>query len=348
MSETATIRAVAAATLAALIVVDRSSGEARRPTCPVRGGRAPSASTCGVSVVLRRFSDPRRTGLRDHLRARHEARRLSLHPAPAPGGGESTRATLYLRRPGLDATSASGLERRTERRTRAGMLLPHGVMWDQDDWFTGRSEGPETITKFRIPEGITWTERRGTPVTRRGRVRTPSGTAVWPTPMRPTIVVSEHLGPDACRISGDGAKCQGSEHGHSGTDGHRGAWTSPVDQHKDQDWNRHHQLGQAEDDQRGSPTQRRAKQRHQLEVSATDAPPSAHDHHEENESAGNGHSQHGLGQCLPPSRGRGDERVGKADKRQEFGIHRRRRSSTAMTPSTISNGSRAQVETVPP
>ena len=156
----------------------------------------------------------------------------------------------------------------------------------------------------------------GTPVTRRGRVRTPSGTGVWPTPMRPTIVVSEHLGPDACRISGDGAECQGSEHGHGGTDGHRGAWTSPVDQHKDQDWNRHHQLGQAEDDQRGSPTQRCAEQRHQLEVSATDAPPSAHDHHEENESAGNGHSQHGLCQCSPPSRASDDERVGKADKRQ--------------------------------
>jgi hypothetical protein len=42
----------------------------------------------------------------------------------------------------------------------AKVLVPHGVLWDQDDWFTGQSQSAETVTKFRLPEGITWTERR--------------------------------------------------------------------------------------------------------------------------------------------------------------------------------------------
>ena len=44
----------------------------------------------------------------------------------------------------------------------ARLLLPHGVLWEQDDWFTGRSVTADTVTKFRLPEGVTWTERRTT------------------------------------------------------------------------------------------------------------------------------------------------------------------------------------------
>jgi hypothetical protein len=40
------------------------------------------------------------------------------------------------------------------------ILQPYGISWDQDDWFSGRSESSDTITKFRVPEGITWTERK--------------------------------------------------------------------------------------------------------------------------------------------------------------------------------------------
>ena len=43
----------------------------------------------------------------------------------------------------------------------ARVLMPQGVLWEQDDWFTGRSASGDTITKFRFPEGITWTERLG-------------------------------------------------------------------------------------------------------------------------------------------------------------------------------------------
>jgi hypothetical protein len=40
------------------------------------------------------------------------------------------------------------------------LLMPFGVLWDQDGWFTGRSEAADTMTKFRFPEGVTWTERK--------------------------------------------------------------------------------------------------------------------------------------------------------------------------------------------
>jgi hypothetical protein len=43
----------------------------------------------------------------------------------------------------------------------ARLLLPQGVLWEQDDWFTGRSASGDTMTKFRFPDGVTWTERLG-------------------------------------------------------------------------------------------------------------------------------------------------------------------------------------------
>jgi hypothetical protein len=41
----------------------------------------------------------------------------------------------------------------------ARVLLPYMVHWDQDEWFTGRVRSGDAVTKFRLPEGITWTER---------------------------------------------------------------------------------------------------------------------------------------------------------------------------------------------
>jgi len=42
----------------------------------------------------------------------------------------------------------------------ARVLLPYGVLWEQQDWFSGTSEGSDTVTKFRLPEGVSWVERR--------------------------------------------------------------------------------------------------------------------------------------------------------------------------------------------
>ncbi len=80
----------------------------------------------------------------------------------APGPGGEAHPTLYLSDGGamkgkpLRPVSLSG----AGRVVLARILLPHGILWEQDDWFTGRSESAETVTKFRFPEGIRWTERK--------------------------------------------------------------------------------------------------------------------------------------------------------------------------------------------
>jgi len=71
------------------------------------------------------------------------------------------RATFYF--PGK-----AGYSERPLRPTRLGsgrtvlakVLLPYGVLWSQDDWFSGVSESADTVTKFRVPEGISWVEQR--------------------------------------------------------------------------------------------------------------------------------------------------------------------------------------------
>ena len=40
----------------------------------------------------------------------------------------------------------------------AKVLFPHGILWEQDEWFSGHSETVDRVTKFRFPEGISWAE----------------------------------------------------------------------------------------------------------------------------------------------------------------------------------------------
>jgi hypothetical protein len=77
-------------------------------------------------------------------------------------GGAEVRPTFYyadsavvLRRP-LKALALDG----RGPMVLARMLLPYGVLWEENAWFTGKSESAETIVKFRVPEGITWAERK--------------------------------------------------------------------------------------------------------------------------------------------------------------------------------------------
>lgn len=78
---------------------------------------------------------------------------------------EGIRPTLYIPAAGsvmrreLAPFSLSGAGGRAIAR----VLLPHGVFWDQDEWFTGRSESVDTEMKFRFPEGISWVERKAGP-----------------------------------------------------------------------------------------------------------------------------------------------------------------------------------------
>ena len=46
------------------------------------------------------------------------------------------------------------------RRVVAKVLMPQAVLWSQEEWFSGTSESVDTVTKFRVPEGISWVERK--------------------------------------------------------------------------------------------------------------------------------------------------------------------------------------------
>ncbi|MGH7402908.1 MAG: hypothetical protein ACREKQ_10800 [Candidatus Rokuibacteriota bacterium] len=72
------------------------------------------------------------------------------------------RPTLYL--PDKDHLTPRALNpvplNGAGRRVLTKVLMPHGVLWNQENWFSGRSESVDTVTKFRIPEGISWVERK--------------------------------------------------------------------------------------------------------------------------------------------------------------------------------------------
>ncbi len=71
-------------------------------------------------------------------------------------------ATLYL--PDRDDLASRALRpvslNGTGRRVVTKILMPQAILWDQDEWFSGRSESVDTVTKFRIPDGISWVERK--------------------------------------------------------------------------------------------------------------------------------------------------------------------------------------------
>jgi hypothetical protein len=79
---------------------------------------------------------------------------------PEPGAGLPEAGTLYLLRDGQLSVRSLNPAVNGPRRILARLLMPYGVLWDQEDWFTGRSQNGETVTKFRFPDGVSWTERK--------------------------------------------------------------------------------------------------------------------------------------------------------------------------------------------
>ncbi len=75
---------------------------------------------------------------------------------PVPGDVQST---FYLPdKAGFSARPLVPARLNGGRTVLAKVLMPYGVLWSQDDWFSGRSESADTVTKFRVPEGISWVE----------------------------------------------------------------------------------------------------------------------------------------------------------------------------------------------
>jgi hypothetical protein len=80
---------------------------------------------------------------------------------PEPGAGLPAVGTLYVLRDGqLSVRTLNIAPVNGSRRVLARLLMPYGVLWDQEDWFTGRSQNAETVTKFRFPDGVSWIERK--------------------------------------------------------------------------------------------------------------------------------------------------------------------------------------------
>lgn len=80
-----------------------------------------------------------------------------------PGTAQAVQPALYLPNGGGGLRMLKPVTLNASGRVvLARVLMPQGILWEQDDWFTGRSASGDAITKFRFPDGITWTERIGT------------------------------------------------------------------------------------------------------------------------------------------------------------------------------------------
>jgi hypothetical protein len=86
---------------------------------------------------------------------------VTLRHRGSPPKGD-LQATLYI--PDKDGLATRPLPpvrlRPSGKTVLARVLLPYGVLWEEQDWFSGTSEGSDTVTKFRLPEGVSWVERR--------------------------------------------------------------------------------------------------------------------------------------------------------------------------------------------
>jgi hypothetical protein len=45
----------------------------------------------------------------------------------------------------------------------AKFILPHGIFWEEDYWFTAFAEGSGSFSKFRHADGVSWTEPKSEP-----------------------------------------------------------------------------------------------------------------------------------------------------------------------------------------
>jgi len=71
------------------------------------------------------------------------------------------RSTLYVpAKIGFSARPLAPARLNGGRTVLTRILMPYGILWTQDDWFSGLSESVDTVTKFRVPEGISWVERK--------------------------------------------------------------------------------------------------------------------------------------------------------------------------------------------
>ena len=85
---------------------------------------------------------------------------LAVRSRGAVASGD-VRSTFYLSdKAGFRERPLGAARLNGARTVLTRILMPYGVLWSQDDWFSGVSESVDTVTKFRVPEGISWVERK--------------------------------------------------------------------------------------------------------------------------------------------------------------------------------------------
>ncbi len=76
-------------------------------------------------------------------------------------GGKKTKCILSVTVPSKRKTRLFGPILIGEEGTFIGrLLMPEGIYWDEDEWFTGKIENGDSITKYNSPEGTTWKEMK--------------------------------------------------------------------------------------------------------------------------------------------------------------------------------------------
>ena len=76
-------------------------------------------------------------------------------------GGKRTKCILSVTVPSKRKTRLFGPMLIGEEGTFIGrLLMPEGIFWDEDEWFTGKVEDGDSITKYNSPEGTTWKEMK--------------------------------------------------------------------------------------------------------------------------------------------------------------------------------------------
>jgi len=103
-----------------------------------------SADALGLELAYLRDASP---GVYTFFVTYRAGTRVAIRPVLSFGGAAHALAPMTL--------DGSG------RAVIARVLLPQGVLWEQDDWFTGRSASGDIVTKFRFPDGVSWSERVG-------------------------------------------------------------------------------------------------------------------------------------------------------------------------------------------
>jgi uncharacterized protein YfaP (DUF2135 family) len=98
-------------------------------------------------------------GYRERIFAVHEAKAGAY--VLSVTGGKTAKCLVAVTLPAKRKTRLFGPVLLREEGTVIGrLLMPEGIFWDEEEWFTGTIENGDSVTKYNSPEGLTWKEMK--------------------------------------------------------------------------------------------------------------------------------------------------------------------------------------------